>query len=418
MPVIPDAPMRTSLLRSCARSIVLAAERFLLRGLLLLTFLPLWIACRGFGVGRSRSLWAGTPIIILATCSKAERLLGIEADSLVYYTYFLTRAFEYDLSRWNRGPRVWRNVVFPWFVFSWACLRYRRFHYFCDRGLLPPGRFAVDAWELRLLRVLGKHVFLYAYGADIRTQAATRALGEFNCCTECPLPGVACVCDDALGARNQKMLSSAATTIFSMGDMIHYTPGSRNDLFYWPLDLEAEGGSKYVPRYPDPTSSAPLRIVHAPNHRGFKGTHYVIEAVDKLRSEGLPIELVLVEKVPNREAIEIYRTADVVFDQCLVGFHGYFALEAMALGKPVMVYIRDPKNYLIAPDECPFINIEPRTVESKLRELVAQRDVLHDVGRRGRTYVETYFSLGAFAKRLERAYRDVESAPARPQFGK
>src|SRR5262249_20673510 len=98
---------------------------------------------------------------------------------------------------------------------------------------------------------------------------------------------------------------------------------------------------------------------------------------------------------------------DVVFDQCLIGFHGYFALEALALGKPVMVFIRDPQRYLLYPEECPFVNSPAARLKEVLRELSQDRRRLHELGRQGRRYIEKYFTLPAFASRLERAYRDV-----------
>jgi hypothetical protein len=357
-----------------------------------------------------RSLWAGTPIITLVVCARAERLLGIEADSLVYSSYFTTSEFTFNLSRWNRGPALWKNVLLPFAVLMWACLRYQRFHFFFDRGLLPSRAFEFNQTELRLLRWLGKEVYLYAYGADIRTRRRTEALGAHNCCTECPNPGKACVCDDARGSVWVQEVTRLATATFSMGDMIHYTPGSRNDLYYWPIDLDCEDGARYRPDFPDVDSDRPLRIVHAPNHRGFKGTHFLLEAVERLRAEGLSIELVLVERVPNRQALEIYRTADVIFDQCLVGFHGYFALEAMAIGKPVMVFIRDPDNYLANAHECPFINTPADQVETTIRMLVRNRQLLCGLGERGRRYIEKYHCLAAFAERLSRVYKQIHGA--------
>ena len=99
-----------------------------------------------------RSLWAGTPILTLPVKAKAERLLGVKADTLVFQTYYITSDFRYDLSRWNRGPAAWRSLVLPLLVLLWAACRYQRFHYFCDRGLLPGERFEVREDELRFLR--------------------------------------------------------------------------------------------------------------------------------------------------------------------------------------------------------------------------------------------------------------------------
>jgi glycosyltransferase involved in cell wall biosynthesis len=263
---------------------------------------------------------------------------------------------------------------------------------------------------LEVLRELNKEIYFYAYGADVRTRSTTEALGELNCCTECPAPGKACICDEAAGQENQAMIASFATAIFSMGDMIHYTPTSRNDLFYWPIDLDADDGERYAPKYPEVNADRPVRIAHAPNHRGFKGTHYLIEAVEQLCREGHQVELVLVEGVSNLQALGIYRTADIVFDQCLIGFHGYFALEALALGKPVIVYIRRPDIYLLAPEECPFINAQADQLVTTLRDLVVDRPRLRSLGVSGRAYVEKHFTLAAFANRLDKAYRELRPA--------
>ncbi|PWB39699.1 MAG: hypothetical protein C3F19_14635 [Rhodocyclales bacterium] len=131
------------------------------------------------------------------------------------------------------------------------------------------------------------------------------------------------------------------------------------------------------------------------------------QAVASLRQENVEIELILVERRSNEEALEIYKSADVIFDQCLIGFHGYFALEAMALGKPVMCFIRKPDKYLLHPEECPIINTHVTTLKEDLRRVMARRGELGEIGRRGRSYIEKHFSLEAFAVRLERTYREL-----------
>ncbi len=368
---------------------------------------------RAKGAAVTRSLWAGTPILTLPINARAERLLGVHADTLVYETYFITTAFTYNLApllkavRWFGPFRGAVRIWIKYLVFAWACARYDRFHFFFDRGLLPASSFHFNDFELEALRYLNKEIYFYAYGADVRTRAATESLGEYNCCTECPAPRHACVCDDAIGQQQQTEVSKFATAIFSMGDMIHYTPSSRNDLFYWPIDLAAESGQRYAPRFPEISSLRPVRIAHAPNHRGFKGTQYLIDAVDQLRQEGHEIDLVLVEKVPNRQAIEIYRSADIIFDQCMIGFHGYFALEGLALGKPVIVFIRYPEKYLLAHEECPFVNTDPNQLVITLRQLIQDRENLYLLGVRGRQYIEKYFSLPAFANRLNSVYQSM-----------
>jgi len=54
---------------------------------------------------------------------------------------------------------------------------------------------------------------------------------------------------------------------------------------------------------------------------------------------GAPIELDLIEGVPNREARLRYAAADVIVDQLKIGWYGMFAIESMALAKPVVVHL-------------------------------------------------------------------------------
>jgi glycosyltransferase involved in cell wall biosynthesis len=353
------------------------------------------------------SLWAGTPIITMATNACAERLLGVNAKSLVFSTYYITDEFDYNLSRFAAIPVLGRVV--PLGVFVWACMAVDRLHFYCDRGILPSKKpFTLDIRELYVYRLLGIDVFLWAYGADVRNQQTSRAMGYPNPCTDCDAPGRYCLCDERQAAENMRNLSRLSRAIFAgVGEMFGYTPNSIDDVFYWPLDFEADLGERYRPVFPDPADDRPLRIVHASNHRMFKGTRFLIDAVEQLQAEGESVELVLVERVPNDRALELYRSADVIFDQCLMGNYGFFALEGMALGKPVMCFVREPTQYLLKPDECPIINTHISTLKEDIRQLARGRAQLSEIGRRSRRYVETYFSLPAFAHRLSTTYASL-----------
>lgn len=360
--------------------------------------------------GRTRSLWSGAPILTMPIKCRAERMLGVDARCLVFSTYYITDAFDYNLSRLTAVPVFGR--LLPLAVFLWACIMMDRLHFYCDRGILPSRKLLTfDFRELWVYRLLGIDVFCWTYGADVRSQAVTRALGQPNACTDCDAPGRYCICNDNAAAENMRKLSALSRAIFSMGDMIEYTPGSRNDLFFWPLDLDKDNGTRYEPAFPKPGGQGNVRIAHAPNHRMFKGTRHLEQAVQELRSEGVPVELIMVEKLPNVKALELYRSADIIFDQCLVGFHGYFALEGMALGKPVMCFIRKPGDYLLNATECPIINTHVLTLKEDIRRLVSERDSLNEIGSRGRSYVEKYFSVPAFSGRLGKAYQRLGINP-------
>jgi glycosyltransferase involved in cell wall biosynthesis len=342
--------------------------------------------------------------------ARAERLLGVDSSSIVYSTYYLTSNFDKNLSKWYSIKIVGKLI--PFWVFIKACVTADRLHFYCDRGIIPSIRpFRFNLSELYIYRLLGIQVFLWTYGADVRSKQRTLELGEPNCCTNCATPLRGCLCDETARVKQIQKLKSLSNAIFSMGDMTEYTPGSRNDLFFWPVDINGDHGNKYQPVYPPAKSDKPLRIVHAPNHRMFKGTQYLIDAVNTLQNEGQSVELILVEKVPNENALEIYRTADIIFDQCLIGFHGYFALEGMAMGKPVMCFIRKPSEYLLDAENCPIINVHRNTLQEDIKYYIKNRNKLNEIGQKSRQYIEKYFTLEAFAERLSAAYQQLGIKP-------
>ena len=67
-----------------------------------------------------------------------------------------------------------------------------------------------------------------------------------------------------------------------------------------------------------------------------KGTDHVLETC-----EGLDVELRIVEGLHHDDALARYRDADIVVDQLNAGWYGLFAIECMALGKPVVTYLHD-----------------------------------------------------------------------------
>jgi hypothetical protein len=360
--------------------------------------------------GRPRTMWGVTPILTLPLLARCDRLLGLRSESLVYTTYYITGAFDINLKRlWERvyaRHRRWSGPLHK-AILHLALIRYDTFHLFCDRGLmLPQGRMGIDELEMKAVRRLGRRLYTYAYGADVRTRETTLALGRYNFCIECPEPMKFCVCDESEGAANIARIRGLATAMVTMGDMQAYAPDARN-FHYWPIDIQKV---RYVGV--DRPDGRALRVAHAPNHAHFKGTKYLVAAVERLRSEGRAIELVRVQGVPNSEVMTLFASCDVVADQFIDGFHGYTAVEAMALGKPVLCYLRDP-SMAIDPANCPVINVWPDTVYDTLKDCLEGRHDLVTLGLRGRAYIEHYYSLEAVALRLGRLYLDTAKFGAR-----
>ena len=137
-----------------------------------------------------------------------------------------------------------------------------------------------------------------------------------------------------------------------------------------------------------------------------KGTRYLVEAVDRLRREGSKLELVLVENMRRDDARRLYEQADLVVDQLLAGWYGGLAVEAMALAKPVVSYLREEDLGFIPQDmrsEMPIIRAEPGTIHDILKALDPAS--LSDIGRRGRAFFERWHDPRKVAARTLTDYR-------------
>ena len=155
-------------------------------------------------------------------------------------------------------------------------------------------------------------------------------------------------------------------------------------------------------------------VVHAPTHRAVKGTSFVLDAVSRLQAEGVDFDFQLIEGMTQTEARSVYGRADVVVDQLLVGWYGGLAVEAMALARPTVAFLREEDLGPLPEEmrsEIPVISAEPQTIEAVLKELLTtRRPELAEIGRRGRDYVQRWHDPVRIARGL---VADYEAALAR-----
>ncbi|MVT65517.1 hypothetical protein GPL21_10420 [Bradyrhizobium pachyrhizi] len=359
--------------------------------------------------GKVRTLWASTPILTLPLLARCDRMLGFRSSSLVFNTYYVTRSFDINLILIEGFLRLMRSRkglgLFRRLILAWALLRFDIFNYFYDRGLmLSDGRYGINPEELDLLFRSGKRLYTYAYGADVRARESTLELGHPNLCEECPAPGKFCVCSTEMHSSSIDRLKGRATAQIAMGDMVTYVPGCR-DMHYWPIDA-----SKMVAKPQVYKPGDVLKVAHAPNHGHFKGTRLLVEAIDRLVKEGQKIELISVQGAPNKKVIELFGASHIVADQFVAGFHGYTALEAMAMAKPVLCFLRGDQ-MMIDPATCPIINTRPDEIYDVLKRCLRGELDLNAIGKAGRRYVERHYSLQAVAARLGRLYCETADLP-------
>jgi glycosyltransferase involved in cell wall biosynthesis len=324
--------------------------------------------------------------------ARAERSLGAQSWSVALQP----NAYGYAADETLTGPgegRLAREVA-RWRLLARALRGFDVVHFNFGSTIFAPRTF-----DLPFLAGAGKRIFVTYQGDDARQGDYCRRHFPVHFVNDIE-PGYYTAESDARKRRAIAGMGARAAGIYALNpDLLHVLPKGASFLPYANVDP-----SEWQPA--PRVASSTLRIVHAPSHRAVKGTRYLVEAVDRLRREGRSLELVLVENVRRDEARKIYVEADLVVDQLLAGWYGGLAVEAMALGKPVVSYIREADLSFIPQemrDEIPIVRAEPSTIYDVLRTLDAA--TLPELGRRGRAYVERWHDPRKVAARTIEDYR-------------
>ena len=249
---------------------------------------------------------------------------------------------------------------------------------------------------------LGKPVFVTYQGDDARQ--GEYCLAHYAITFACRVePGYYCRVSDAFKRASIARFGGLAQAVYSVNpDLLHVLPDRARFVPYGHVFLD-----EWVPAYSQ-DHSGPLRILHAPSHRLIKGTDLILAALEDLKSEGCAFELLLVEGMSNAQAREIYMRTDILVDQLFAGWYGGLAVELMALGKPVLAYIREEDLGYIDPamrEELPIVQATPQSVKDVLRGVLeTPRKDLVALGRRSRVFVERWHDPMRIAAHIKLDY--------------
>ncbi|WP_434644673.1 hypothetical protein [Achromobacter piechaudii] len=317
--------------------------------------------------------------------AKAQRTLGYDAEAVCYST----GTYGYPADRYLKrtmADRVSSTIK--------ESLTHDVFHFYFGQSLTGGSLYDVP-W----LRRLGKKVFFYFCGCDLRDAKAVIAQREFSACKTC-WPA-------ACSANRLKAVETASNCdgIFvSTPDLLEFADNAiwlpqplsfeQFDILRQSLNFNTDAGQR--------TKKA-VRIAHGPSSRLLKGTIHLEEAIARLRARHLDVELVLVENMSHVDAMQACLDADIIVDQLLIGAYGQFSVEMMALGKPVVCYIRDDLRPLY-PADLPILSANPRTIEQVLEGLVNQPESWAKMGEAGLAYARKYHDSFAVAKIALDAY--------------
>jgi len=154
-------------------------------------------------------------------------------------------------------------------------------------------------------------------------------------------------------------------------------------------------------------TNTPL-VIHAPTHNGLKGSDFVLKAVDELQAKGLKFTFKMIQNMPLNEALEWYKKCDIAIDQLHIGAYGIFAMECMALGKPVLVYCRED---LFNPiyGELPIINTNPDLIKTSLESAIKDYEMRKEIGEKARRFIKKHHDVKKIAPILISKYNEIET---------
>jgi glycosyltransferase involved in cell wall biosynthesis len=315
-----------------------------------------------------------------------------------------------ELKRLRLLPRVLRDFDVVHFNFGSTLMpgRLARERLPADRARSLRMRALGTYWwllqqlDLPLLARAGKAIFVTFQGDDARQGDVAMPRFPENLDAELE-PGYYSPPSDANKRRRIARFDRYASGIYALNpDLLRVLPARGRFLPYAHLDSR-----KWEPAAPAGSGSR-LRVLHAPTNRGIKGTRFLIEAVARLQREGVDFEFELVTGRTQAELRSLYQSADVVVDQLLLGWYGGLAVEAMALERPVIAYIREDDLSFVPAEmraEIPVVRAEPRTIHAVLRQLLTKRPgELAELGRRGRDYVRRWHDPAQIASELVPEY--------------
>lgn len=362
--------------------------------------------------------------------ARAERELGLDSRSIT----FTPPVFGYPTDEVllpNGGSKLAIEVA-RWQLLWRAIRDFDFIHFNFGQTILPPApgshpdyglpvRVAYNVYsslfhlrDLPLLKILGKGIAITYQGDDARQ-------GDY-CRQHFPITYAYAVVSnyytpetDATKRLDIDRVAQYADHIYALNpDLLHVLPDRAEFLPYGNIDIREW---QYMPA--NTNCEKPLLLLHAPSDRAVKGTAYVIDAVERLRSEGVPVELLLIENMTHNEARRAYERADLLVDQLLAGWYGGLAVELMALGKPVVCYLREDDLRFLPPEmraELPIINATSDTLYNTLRTwATTRRDEIAELGRKSRAYVERWHDPLKIAARLKTDYESTLKSRARKQ---
>lgn len=322
---------------------------------------------------------------------------GLEAISVTHPDKFKRIT---DVELLHGGNTIQKIAKHSWnYLFRVYCFfKYDIFHFYYGITLLPKQA------DLPFYRLLGKKVVMEYLGNELQGYQESVRKYKWTNVTYMMTPEEGVVYDQ----MNLKRLAHEKPYIDKALVCAPCYSEFAPDAAVLPLAIDLRD-YEYTPM---PAFNGTFRIMHAPTHKGFKGTAFIEKAVRQLQAEGFSIDFDLVENVTHAELKERYKQCHLFIDQILGGWYGTASIEAMALGRPVMVFIREEYlSYIDYGDKVPVYSADPDTIYDVLKSvLTAGYDELEKRSHMSRRFTEEVHDVTVLTRQLIQLYQSLSCA--------
>lgn len=152
-----------------------------------------------------------------------------------------------------------------------------------------------------------------------------------------------------------------------------------------------------------------IRIAHGIIKEKFKGTSYIIEAMNIIKQRHPDdVELMIDGKMPLKDYLKWLSSANILIDQCKEHAYGLNAMYAMAMGKIVLGGASENSLKEHKIENCPVIHIEPRVeqIVDQLETIISKKNMFELLGRESRQYVERIHDCRKVAERYLKVWSE------------
>jgi glycosyltransferase involved in cell wall biosynthesis len=337
------------------------------------------------------------PLINNIEWANALREKGFVVETFVTSCHFITCEFD---KRWHKEYYGLFKYL-PTLIFLRNSFKYK-IHYLYFNGGVLANLFLLGRLEPLLFKLAGSKTLVMPYGSDSQYLLFTKNKLMVDLISKDYRTHFKYFQSKTLS--NVLMWSKQADFIVGSMDSIDYLP-YWDELIPCHFTIDTAQNTLKISNSTNHNEKSQFTILHAFNHANVKGTFYIDQAIKVLVSEGYKIKYDRVEGLSNEEVKSKIIEADLVIDQLVMGWYGMFALEAMALSKPVICFLRDDllelyeKKRLFNGGLPPIINANISNIKDVLKDSILNKTKLDDVGIRSREFVlknNSYDVIGEF----------------------